>query len=54
LKNPVRVGSFIQASRNGEKAQNSFKKQQALQKGRSGIQGKIMPKKFQQKTLETI
>ena len=45
LKNPRRNGSFIQAARKGENAKDAFKKQQNLQKGRSGVQGKSPFKK---------
>lgn len=45
MKNPKNGTSFIQASRRGNQAKSSFKRQQDLQKGRSGIQKTNGPKK---------
>ena len=54
MKNPTQMGSFIQASRRGDKAKNDFKKQKELQKGKSGVYRKLDNKKFGKATLPTI
>ena len=48
------MGSFIQASRRGDKAKNDFKKQKELQKGKSGVYRKLDNKKFGKAALPII